>query len=268
VKSAACVLDLRDAVSVPDHVDQEISFVDAPGPELVVHPDADQVFVEQYRRLGAALHHAQHHDSVHSVMIASAVEGEGKTLNATNLALVLSSSFRKRVLLVDGDLRKPSIHEVLQLPNQTGLSEHLTRPTATPPVQALSPALSVITGGQTAVDPVALLVSDGLRRLLATARDEFDWIIVDTPPVLLFPDAGLVASRVDRCVLVVGAATTSSPVAGKAVAAIDASRILGVVLNRAEPSEIAAGYGYGSYGYGGNRTSGARGWWGGGQRRN
>src|SRR5262249_21183954 len=151
-----------------------------------------------------------------------------------------------------------------QLPNHTGLSEQLTRPEATLQVQTLSPALSVMTGGQTAVDPVALLVSDGLRQLLDTARDEFDWVIVDTPPILLFPDAGLLSSRVDRCVLVVGAATTSSPVAGKAVAAIGAPRILGVALNRAEPSEIAAGYRYGSYGYGGNRTSGARAWWGGG----
>ena len=267
MKSAACVLDLRDAVSIPDRVDQEIPFVDTPGPELVVHPDADQVFVEQYRRLGAALHHAQHHEGVRSVVIASAVEGEGKTLSATNLALVLSHSFKKRVLLVDGDLRKPSIHEVLRLPNHTGLSDHLTRPDATLPTQALSPALSIMTGGQAAVDPVALLVSDGLRQLLDAARGAFDWIIVDTPPVLLFPDAGLVASKVDRCVLVVGAATTSSTAAEKAVAAIGASRILGVALNRAEPSEIAAGYRYGSYRYAGKRASGVRGWWGGGPRR-
>src|SRR5262249_27154170 len=174
-----------------------------------------------------------------SVMVASAIEAEGKTLGATNLALVLSRSFRKRVLLVDADLRKPSIHQLLQLPNGPGLSDYLARPGHLP-AQTLSSTLSVLTGGRYESDPVALFVSDGLSRLLKEARDQFDWIIVDTPPVLLFPDAGLLADRLDTCVMVIRAARTTSPVAVKAVEAIGRSRILGVALNRAEPSEVNA----------------------------
>ena len=107
----------------------------------------------------------------------------------------------------------------------------------------------MITGGRHDPDPVALLVSDAAGQFLAEARTQFDWVVVDTPPIVLFPDAGLFAGRLDTCVMVVSAATTASPVAATAVAALGASRILGVVLNRAEPSEIAGGYGYGRYGY-------------------
>jgi protein-tyrosine kinase len=227
---------------------------------LIVHPEADPMFVEQYRRLGAALHQAQVEKGIHSVMVASAVAAEGKTLSATNLALTLSRSFNKRVLLVDGDLRKPSIHQLLQIENVIGLSDTLKQPGGPFTARILSPTLSVITGGPHDADPVALLVSDAAGQFLQQTRAHFDWVVVDTPPIVLFPDAGLFASRIDTCVLVVGAATTASPVAATAVAAIGASRILGVVLNRAEPSEIAAGYGYGPYGYPENGRRGRFSW--------
>lgn len=254
------LLNLRDTVSVRNRIDGDMPIAED-SPQLVIYPEANHIFVEQYRRLGAALHHAQDHDGIRTVMVASAIEGEGKTLGATNLALVLSGSFRKRVLLIDGDLRKPSIHQLLQLPNGAGLSDYLTR-SGPLPVQTLSSTLSVITGGRLDPDPVALFVSDGLPRLLLGTRDQFDWIIVDTPPVLLFPDAGLLADRLDTCVMVVRAVTTASPLALKAVEAIGRSRILGVALNRAEPSEVAAGYDYGSYEYvASGKTNDARAWW-------
>jgi capsular exopolysaccharide synthesis family protein len=216
---------------------------------LIVHPDADPVYVEQHRRLGAALHHAQAQDGIRGVMVASAVAAEGKTLSATNLALMLSGSFTKRVLLVDGDLRKPSVHELLQLDNDIGLSDLLERPGGRLPAHTLSPTLSVITAGHHHSDPVSLLTSDAAGHFLAETREQFDWVVVDTPPAVLFPDAELFARHLDACVMVVRAATTPSPVAAGAIAAIGASHILGVVLNRAEATEIAAGYGYGSYGY-------------------
>jgi capsular exopolysaccharide synthesis family protein len=220
-------------------------------PRLIVHPDADPVFVEQYRRLGAALHQAQVQRGIRTVMVTSAVAAEGKTLSATNLALTLSHCFKKRVLLVDGDLRKPSIHRLLQIENRVGLSDLLRRPSESWRAQTLTPALSVITGGNQDADPVALLTSGAWQRLLAETRDRFDWVVVDTSPIVLFPDAELFADGIEGCVLVVDAEATTSPAAVAAVAAIGASRILGVVLNRAGMSEIAAGYGYayGEYGY-------------------
>src|SRR4029077_15497258 len=80
------------------------------GEKLVVHADAEASLVEQFRRLAATLHHAQTQSDTRTVMIASAGEAEGKTLTATNLALTLSESYQRRVLLVDADLRRPSVH--------------------------------------------------------------------------------------------------------------------------------------------------------------
>jgi capsular exopolysaccharide synthesis family protein len=216
---------------------------------LIVHADADPVFVEQYRRLGAVLHHGQVQEGTRSIAVASAVGKEGKTLTATNLALMLSRSFKKRVLLVDGDLRKPSVHHVLQIENAAGLTDVLEgRIGLLEAARNLSPTFSVMTAGRHGSDPVALLVSKATGQFLEEALDHFDWLIVDTPPVALFPDAGLFLDKVDRCVMVLRASSTSPAVATKAVAAIGASRIVGIVFNGAEKTEIASGYGYGEYG--------------------
>ena len=256
------LFDLRDTSRTSERSVEAWPFGDLDDRRLIVHPEADPMFVEQYRRLGAALHHAQIQKGIRSVMVASAVGSEGKTLSATNLALMLSRSFKRRVLLVDGDLRKPSVHRLLQIENGIGLTDILTRPGGRLTAQTVSPTLSVITGGHPEPDPVSLLVSDAAGQFLAETRDHFDWVVVDTPPVVLFPDAELFADRLDTCVMVVNAATTSPAAAARAVATLGASRILGVVLNRAEPTEIAAGYGYGQYGYAGSdgpRSDSA--WW-------
>jgi protein-tyrosine kinase len=92
-------------------------------------------------------------------------------------------------------------------------------------------------------------VSKATGQFLEEACDHFERVIFDTQPVALFPDAGLFLDKVDRCVMVLRASSTSPAVATKAVAAIGASRIIGVVFNGAETTEIAAGYGYGEYGY-------------------
>jgi len=249
----AGLFDLRETGRTPARSGDERPLADFADTRLVVNPEANAVFVEQYRRLGAALHQAQIQQGVRTVMVTSALEAEGKTLSATNVALTLSHSFGKRVLLVDGDLRKPSVHQLLTLQNGDGLSDMLRRPSGRLPTQEVLPTLSVITGGHYDPDPVAVLVSDAVQQFFNDARDQFDWIVVDTPPIILFPDAGLFADKLDTCLLVLSAATTASPIAARAVEAIGASRILGVVLNRAESSEVAGGYGYGHYGYPGTR---------------
>jgi capsular exopolysaccharide synthesis family protein len=243
------LFDLRDTRRTTEPVVDASPFGALDDRRLIVHAAADPVFVEQYRRLGAALHQAQVHGGIRSVMVASAVAAEGKTLTATNLALALSGSFAKRVLLVDGDLRKPAIHRLLQLDNGAGLSDMLKRPGRRTPAHTLSPTLSVITGGDADRDPVALLASDAAARFLAEAREQYDWVVVDTPPVVLFPDAELFASRLETCVMVVRAGRTAAHVAAWAATTIGTSRILGVALNRAESADVAAGYGYGRYGY-------------------
>jgi len=236
------------------------------GQTLVVGQHPNTTLVEQYRHLAAALHHAQLKSGARTVMVASAVESEGKTTTAVNIALTLSHSHRRQVLLIDADLRRPSIHGMLHLSNRAGLTEtlrtvaHKTKL----PLHKLSPTLTVMTAGKPNQDPMSLLVSDMMRNFIAEAAQEYDWIIIDTPPVALLSDANLLSSMVDAALLVVRAEATPYPLVRRAVEAIGADKILGVVLNRAKRSEIAVGYGY-YYGYGYNyataRRPERRWWW-------
>jgi protein-tyrosine kinase len=215
--------------------------------------------LEEYRRLAATLHHAQADRQLRVLMIASAAAGEGKTLTATNLALTFSESYKRRVLLIDADLRRPSLHEVFQLPNVSGLSDGLHADTERKlPIIEVSPHLSVLTAGRPEPDPMSLLTSDRMRRVLEEAAAAFDWVIVDTPPVALLPDANLLAAMVDAAVVVIGAEETPFDLVQRAVDAIGRERVLGVVLNKitAAGGHAARGYGYGyGYDYGYSRSS-------------
>jgi len=238
------------------HADQWVSFQfgrQALG-KLIVGPEVDGGLVEQYRRLGAALHHHQLQTGCKTLMVTSAVPSEGKTLTATNLALTLSHSYQRRVLLIDADLRKPSVHDIFRLPHTVGLSESLRRAAGEKiRSHALTPTFSILTAGRPDSDPMAGLVSDTMNQILIEAAAQFDWVIVDTPPVALLPDANLLAAMIDTALLVVGANSTPYPLVRRALEAVGEQRILGVVLNRLREPELAVGYsyyGYGKYGYG------------------
>jgi capsular exopolysaccharide synthesis family protein len=207
--------------------------------------------VEQYRKLAAALHHAQVQHGTKVVMMASTLAGEGKTLTATNLALTLSGSYRRRVALIDADLRRPTVHDMFGLPNVSGLNDVLGANGAACEIFDVTPCLSVLTAGRPNPDPVSGLTSERMRRLVAAASRDFEWVILDTPPVGLLPDAGLLAGMVDTVVLVVAAGRTQHRMVHRTVEAIGRDRIFGVVLNRAAIDPLWGGYGsyyYQAYG--------------------
>ena len=219
--------------------------------KLVVTERPEQSTIEQYRKLAATLHHAQTERQLKVVMVSSAVSGDGKTLTSTNLALTLSESYRRRVLLIDADLRRPSVHEVFQVKNVTGLTDSLKAENdrRLPLIQA-SAYLSLLLAGRPDSDPMSGLTSSRMRRLIGEAAATFDWVIIDTPPVVLLPDANLLAAMVDAAILVIGAGKTPHKLIMRAIDALGRNRILGVVLNRVDPSCLAGGYGYGYYSYG------------------
>jgi capsular exopolysaccharide synthesis family protein len=210
---------------------------------------------EQYRRLAAALHQTQGVTGLKVVLVVSAVAGEGKTLTAANLALTFSESYQRRVLLIDGDLRRPSLEPLFKITSGAGLNEGLTAPVEeTMTLRPITPRLMVLPAGQATADPIAGLTGDRMRRLVEEARAAFDWIILDTPPVGLLPDASLLASMADGAVFVVRAESTHYDLVQRAIHALGRERILGVVLNRA----AMTGNGYYSYQYGYGRPYTAR----------
>ena len=204
--------------------------------KIVVDHNMSPASREQYRRLAAVLHDQHNTSGLRLIMVASAVAGEGKTLTASNLALTFSESYQKRVLLIDADLRRPSLHTVFRLDTALGLGDGLLSTGETKMlVRQVSPRLAVLPAGRPSSDPMAGLTSERMRRLLDEAKQSFDWVILDTPPVMLLPDAHLLASMVEGAVLVVRAGSTPHDLVKRSADAIGRSRILGVVLNRAEP---------------------------------
>lgn len=205
--------------------------------KLVGSPEAAKLksfglAVEQYRKLAAALHHAQGSRELNLILVTSALPGEGKSLTASNLALTLSESYQRSVLLVDGDLRRPSLHEFFGIPNGAGLSDGLEdNATRQIGVVDISPRLSVLPSGKPVEDPTGLLTSGRMKRVLETARADYDWVIVDTPPIGLLSDAKLLSDMVDGVVLVVEAARTPYPDVLRAIETIGRDRVLGTVLN-------------------------------------
>lgn len=202
---------------------------------------------EQYRQLAATLHNAQEANGLKAVMIASAVGGEGKTLTAANLALTFAESYQRRVLLVDADLRKPSLHHLFP-----GEPYRAWTPAGTPRrwavhVREVAPNLGLLTRKAPSVAPIAELTSGRMRELIQEARDVVDWIVVDTPPIAVLPDATLLASVVDGTVLVVRAGSTPLDLVKRAVDALDAKKTLGVVLNGTTRPMRHHGYGYENY---------------------
>jgi capsular exopolysaccharide synthesis family protein len=235
-------------IAPPDGRDADLSAVAKRlGPKIVLSAAAPPGSVEQYRRLAATLHHAQAQTGMKIVMVASAMPGEGKTLTATNLALTLSESYRRRVLIIDADLRRPTMHQIFDIPNIAGLNEALTTLDTLPPAFELSPRLTLLPAGRPNPDPIGILTSPAMRELVRNAGEGFDWVIIDTPPVGLLTDANLLAGMVDAVVMVVAAGRVSYRVLQKSVDALGRERIIGVVLNRVPDAPFGRAYQYEGY---------------------
>jgi capsular exopolysaccharide synthesis family protein len=225
------------------------------GEKLVLAPDPDPGSVEQYRLLAGRLHLAQAEHGIKVVMIASALPGEGKTLTAANLALTLSESYHRNVLVIDGDLRRPSIHELFRIQNVSGLNDGLRSDASRKvPLVRWSDHLTIITAGRPDADPMKVLVSEKMRKVITEAAAKFEWVIIDTPPVGLLTDASLFSAMVDTAVLVVQAGRTPYADIQRAVQALGKDQIFGVVLNRTDVSRQARYAGY-KYKYGRALTS-------------
>lgn len=211
---------------------------------LVVSKTAPPLLVEQFRSLAATLHGAQAEQRLRSVIVTSASPGDGKSHVAVNLALTLSDSYRRRVLLIDADMRRPSLHLLFGVPNTRGLVDALKAKTDEKVAAVrISETLTLLPAGRPESNPLGGLSSDRMKRIVEDAVSRFDWVIVDSPPVGMLADARLVLETVDAALLVVRAGVTRFPDLQAAADTIGHERILGLVLNGVEPAEIR-GQGY------------------------
>ena len=225
---------------------------DIDGRIVTGHPTA--VAIEQYRRLAATLHQAQTARGLKTLMVTSAVPNEGKTLTATNLALTLSESYGLKVLLIDADLRRPSVHQIFRLPNSAGLSDGLRVEKGPLPLIEVSPGLTILPAGRPDADPMAGLTSDRMKAVLAEAASRFDWVIIDTPPIGLLPDAQLLSHLADGVLVVIGAGRTPYTMVERVINELGTDRMIGVVLNRVE-NDLMPATGYYEHYYAGTEAN-------------
>lgn len=207
--------------------------------------NGDPGLIEQFRKLAGILHHAQQVNGLRSVMVTSASPGDGKTLTAVNLALVLAESYRYNVLLVDADLRRPSIPRLEDVAEGSGLGEVLRAPKEQKlALVPITPGLTLLPAGQPVANSLEALTSPRMHQILEEASSRFDWVVLDAPPVGLTADASLLTQMVGGTIFVVRAGKSQYPEVQKAMDSLGRDRIMGVVLNGVDhrPSE---GYYYG-----------------------
>jgi capsular exopolysaccharide synthesis family protein len=195
------------------------------------------VFVEQFRRASATLIEAQAAGNVKVLLVTSASPGDGKTLTALNLALVLGRSYGRRVLLIDGDLRRPSLHRVVGVSNRSGLADALqSRADVRLEVTPITDTVTLLPAGPADPDPLRSLSSARMKRVIQEAAQRFDWVIIDSAPVDVVADASVLATLTDGIVFVVRAEYSQYPAVKKAMQTLGHERILGVILNGVSPN--------------------------------
>ena len=211
---------------------------------------------EQYRIVRTNIQFSMLDKKFKTLAFTSASPGEGKTTTIANLAVTLAGQGEK-VLLVDADLRKPTIHQMMEVRNQPGLTglinKRVTSNKEIPSKKTIFPApkisnLYIMPSGPIPPNPSELLASKMMEDLISELSEEYDWILFDTPPVLAVTDAQILGSRCDGVILVLRSHETEKKELMKAIELLDKAKInlIGTIMNGVDQKEM--GYNYRYYG--------------------
>ncbi|MFD1851244.1 CpsD/CapB family tyrosine-protein kinase [Oceanobacillus bengalensis] len=204
---------------------------------------------EQYRTIRTNLQFSSVDNEIRSFLVTSAGPSEGKSMTTANLAVVYAQQ-GKKVLLIDADLRKPTVHYTFKMDNMSGLSNVLvgdmTLMSAVEPTNVEN--LHIVSSGPIPPNPSELLGSRKFESMLKEAKEAYDIVIFDTPPVLAVTDAQILANIVDGSILVVRSKRTETEAAQKAIELLKAAKgkVLGTVLNGREKKDHNYYYYYGN----------------------
>jgi capsular exopolysaccharide synthesis family protein len=245
--AVAYALDyMNDTIKTPDDIARHLKLaflglvpaVEGDGHPLLASSHVPHDFGESFRSVRTALISKYDPNGAKILVFTSAQPLEGKTTAAVNVAMALAFG-GARVLVIDGDMRRPGLHRPLRLTNERGLSQVLTGQARVRDViqRTVDPNLLAITAGRTPPNPSELLTSERMKTLLANlVHGPFDWIIIDTPPVLAVTDAVVVAPHVSGVVFVVGAEMTRRRLAERALETVLSTRPkqVSILLNKVD----------------------------------
>lgn len=199
-------------------------------------PDEKSPTGEAYRTLRTNILRATQDKSMKTILITSANHYEGKTTTAINLALAMTDVPRYRALLIDSDLRFPTIHDRLGLMQSPGLTEILEGSVGLDSeiMDTEKENLKVITSGNLPYYPVELLESERLKNLIKELKSDFDLILVDAPPLIPYSDASVLSSQMDGVLLIVASGRTRREDIQQVQATLqdNQAKVLGIVLNK------------------------------------
>ncbi|SFS16829.1 capsular exopolysaccharide family [Granulicella pectinivorans] len=211
--------------------------------------------VEQFRTLRSRVQEFRDLGVLKTVLVSSGLPGEGKSFVSANLAISLARRKQNRVLLIDGDMRRSSLHKLLGAPCEPGLTDYLSgnasmfdvmqRAHASDGMPSALSSLTFIAGGGDADNAADLSSNNRFKELIVKASAFFDWIIVDSSPVNVIADGVNLAHACDGVLLVARGGVTKFETAQRALSQLKASNVLGIVLNAVSDPPVSGGY----YGY-------------------
>jgi capsular exopolysaccharide synthesis family protein len=201
---------------------------------------------EEFRSLRTKLNYMQTLQSLHTVVVTSASPAEGKSFTAMNLALAESHLAENTVLVADFDLRRPTLHNLLQLDRSPGISDYLMGEAPLEKVikRITGSNLYFLPAGKPVKNPLELLNLREVKVLLDELHTAFNWTFFDTPPLLFSADANLIAAITDGTILVVRIGSTTIDTIARAVQSLNENNVLGVVANGARAGELYSKYTY------------------------
>jgi capsular exopolysaccharide synthesis family protein len=245
-------LEIPNLAMIP-HIEGSAGNPVEESPELIVHHGSQPQVSESYLGLRTSILFSTADQAPRILLVTSSLPGEGKTLTAANLATALAKA-EPPVLLVDCDLRHPSLHTLFQVPREPGLSNFLVGDiNELPLVETLVPNLLLIPAGKIPPNPSELLHSARMQKFFALALEKFGRVVVDSPPLMSVTDAAILATMVEGVLLVVKAGAVPRKAAMDAVGQLQDlnAPILGTILNNVpiHRDGYYYYYRYGSYDY-------------------
>ena len=201
---------------------------------IISYNDPKSVISEQYREIRTNIEYSNVDQNTKTILVTSSDKNEGKTTTVSNLA-VSFANLNKKVLIIDCDLRNPSIHKMFKLNNIYGLTDILAKDRAVDKCiqETELENLYVLTAGAIPPNPAEILSSEKMKNLIEDLKNIYDYIFIDTPPIGLVTDAGVLSSFIDGVVLVVKSESVEKKYLEETKKKLDAvdARILGAILN-------------------------------------
>ena len=201
---------------------------------IISYNDPKSVISEQYRAIRTNIEYSNVDQNTKTILVTSSDKNEGKTTTVSNLA-VSFVNLNKKVLIIDCDLRNPSIHKMFKLNNIYGLTDILAKDRAVDKCiqETELENLYVLTAGAIPPNPAEILSSEKMKNLIEDLKNIYDYIFIDTPPIGLVTDAGVLSSFIDGVVLVVKSESVEKKYLEETKKKLDAvdARILGAILN-------------------------------------